>query len=55
MKPNAITQCQTKRAYSSKEEAEDTATYLYYEKNVDVEPYKCSMCEQFHLTGNNKE
>jgi hypothetical protein len=50
MKPNVLTSCQTKKAYKTREEAEDMATFLWYEKEVDVGVYKCQICDFFHLT-----
>jgi len=47
---NPIVSCQTKKAYASKTEAENMATFLWYKKEVDVEPYKCPMCENWHLS-----
>lgn len=47
---NPIVVCQTKKSYASKMEAEDMATYLYYKKDLDLEVYRCPMCEQYHLS-----
>lgn len=50
MKPNALTSCQTKKAYNTREAAEDTALYLWAEHEVNVYTYKCQLCEQWHLS-----
>jgi hypothetical protein len=47
---NPIVSCQTKTAYRSRQDAEDMATYLFYEKEVDLETYKCQICENWHLS-----
>lgn len=52
---NPIVACQSKKAFKSKQEADDTATYLWYEKAVDVSSYKCQICENYHLTGNKND
>lgn len=50
MKPNALTNCQSKGSYDSEEKAQDTANWLLKEKDVDVKVYKCWLCEKFHLS-----
>jgi len=54
MKPNALTQCQIKKSYPTKEAADKTGAYLYLEKQVEVESYHCNICSQYHLTRSNK-
>ena len=51
---NPIVSCQNKKAYLNKQEADDTATYLWYEKGVDVISYRCQICENYHLTSGEK-
>ena len=50
MKPNVITSCQSKRKYDSKNEADLTVEYLWKEKDISVESYKCQICLGWHLT-----
>lgn len=50
MKPNSVINHTTKKAYSTKAEAEKVAEYLLT-KFVRVRVYKC-FCNMFHLTGN---
>ena len=47
---NPIVGCQSKRLYASKKEAEDMATYLYYEKELDLSVYHCNICDGWHLS-----
>ncbi len=51
MKPNPLTACTSKKRYSTREEAEKTAAYLWQEKQVNVNVYKCILCCGFHLAG----
>ena len=50
MRSNAITSCQSKKSYLTKEVADKTVEYLFKEKNVDVYSYRCNICETFHLS-----
>jgi len=51
MKPsNPVVSCQSKRFYISKTEAEDMATYLYYKKGIDLNVYRCNICDGWHLS-----
>lgn len=50
MKSNAIVACQSKKSYSTQGEALIVVEYLWKEKQVEVEPYRCSICETWHLT-----
>jgi len=50
MKPNLITNCQSKKFYETKTEAENTATYLFHQKGLDLEVYFCQWCSFWHLT-----
>jgi len=54
MMPKAITKCQQKRTYSTKEAADKTGAWLYIEKGVEVKSYHCNICSQYHLTGSEK-
>jgi hypothetical protein len=47
---NPIVACQSKKSYASKAEAEDMATFLWYKKEIDLEVYRCQMCERWHLS-----
>lgn len=47
---NPIVSCQTKKVYRTRKEAEDMATYLYDEKELDLGTYKCQICDGWHLT-----
>lgn len=51
---NPIVACQSKKAYQSKQEAEDTATYLFHEKGIDLDTYHCNICSNYHLTSGGK-
>jgi hypothetical protein len=46
----AIINCQTKRAYSNKEEADKNGAWLWLEKQIEMESYKCNICENWHLS-----
>jgi hypothetical protein len=50
MRVNALTNCQSKKSYPTKQQAEETATYLFYQKGFNLDVYRCNLCEMFHLT-----
>lgn len=50
MTPRAITNCQSKKRYDTRDQAVAQEDYLWREKGVDVSVYKCPMCEGWHLT-----
>lgn len=47
---NPIVACQSKRFFISKIDAEDTATYLFYEKDLNLSVYHCNICDGWHLS-----
>jgi len=53
MKSNSVINHTTKKAYPSKEAAQKAADFLAG-KDVYVRPYKCWLCEEWHLTSNKK-
>jgi hypothetical protein len=55
MKPNAITSCQSKRAYKDRDEAEEAATRLWLDHEVYLHTYKCQICEGWHFTSGEKK
>jgi hypothetical protein len=55
MKPNALTNCQSKKSYPTKEAADRTGAFLYIEKQVEVESYHCNICDSYHLTQSKKK
>ena len=42
--------CFSKTRYSTKEEANKTADYIYETENVMLYVYRCPICNGFHLT-----
>lgn len=54
MRPNSVTNCTSKKTYPSKEAAEKTVAYLAG-KSVFLRAYKCWLCEEWHLTGNDNK
>ena len=46
----AINNCQNKEAYDSEDEARWDAFRVVFSRGVIVHPYKCNVCEKWHLT-----
>lgn len=51
MIPKVITNCQLKRSYQNKAEADETGAWLWLEKEIEVYSYHCTICDQWHLSG----
>lgn len=49
-KPVAIWNCQKKRRWETRDEADKTAQHIWEESQDELRPYKCHLCEGWHLT-----
>lgn len=45
----SLADCQTKNTYSSTCAAEGAATLLGWAGGLDLEPYRCPWCDEYHL------
>lgn len=54
MAKRPIDNCLGKSVYETFEDAKETADYLFYSEDIDLEPYKCPICQQYHLTRRSK-
>jgi hypothetical protein len=54
MKNNILVHCTSKKRYASKEEAEKVANHLWKEKQVQVNSYRCILCEGYHISSKEK-
>lgn len=55
MKPNALTNCQLKKAFKTKDEAEDAAFVLWADHKVSLDVYHCNICTNYHFTSGEKK
>lgn len=45
-----IDNCLSKSIYETWDEAKESADYLFAVEGMDLEPYKCPICQKYHLT-----
>ena len=49
-----IDNCLGKSVYETWEDAQESADYLFVIEGIELEPYKCPICQQYHLTRSGK-